>query len=484
MVVALQVRIDDRGARVGAHPVRAALVRGRAPVERTRQNQRITRAPQGLFHAVHQHLVRAPVRAFPVQHDPVAAQGHAAVGIGQVLGHRQEVDGAPGDPVRQRARDGRVGGQDRARDLAQKLDVAQGRAIRAAGQVEIVHHQRFLIDGIVAPERVHCQHRAEVVVHEIAPHLVRAVGKPGGMGLGRRAQQQDRRHDRPRRQHDDRCRQGLAIRQPDGGDAAIRPGVEPVDGGAGAQRDVGVLQRQRKAHGFRVHLAAAGVRKGIPWRAPLGQPAVDIHPQRQRGRVQPHARQTAAQVGDGGFVRDGGKGIGARMRRFGRVLADLAAHLIEGFGLLVPRLQRVIAKGPAGRRALDMAQGGEILRAVADQHGAVEFRIPAAIVIIAGVEGRARRVQPFLVGAEMAAGKDRVGVARLGRVFQPVAPLEDQDAQPRRRQRGGQRGPAHARADDDDIGPGHGRSPGVGVARAVTRFAPRSRGQRPRPCPC
>ena len=417
----------------------------------------------------------------PVHHDLPALQPDAAFGVRQVFGHRQKVDAAPRDQTRQTLRQRGLRRQDRSGDLAQQLDIAQRGAVLPAGQVEIVDHQRFLIDRRVAAERVQRQHRRGVVVHEIAPDLVRAVGQPG-------PQQQHRRLHRAGGQHHQRGRKHLAPAVDLGpGDPARAVRDQPRDRAAGAQGDIRMRQGLRDPHRFGIQLAGPGIGIGVPGRLSALQPLIQIHAQRQRGRMQAHPGQAPAQIGDGRFIGHRAEGIAPRMRRFCRVFAQLAAHLIHLFGALVEGLQRLIGQRPAGGCPLQMAQGSEIFAAVAQQHGPVEFRIAADIVVIAGVEGPTLSVQPGFRRAEMATLENGAVIAVCGRGAQMIAPLQDQDAPSGGGKGCRQRRPAHARADDQDVGRGHvaprqavrrnrqGAGKGIGTVLNGTALGPGAR---------
>ncbi len=121
-----------------------------------------------------------------------------------------------------------------------------------------------------------------------------------------------------------------------------------------------------------------------------------------------------------------------------------------------------------------MLHGREILLAVADQHRAVEFRIAADIVVVAGVEGCTAGLAPHLLRPD--SGR-RLKMARVSRVSrrrrQLLAALQDQDRGAAAGQAGGDRGAAHAGADDDDIG---------AVPWSLSGCAARSPDRRTPPC--
>ena len=377
-----------------------------------------------------------------------------------------------GDPVRGAPGQARTRGEDRPRYPAQHLHVAQGLSAWTAAQVIIVDHQRLLVDRAVPAPGIHRQHRRGIVVHEVPPDLVRAVGEPPRVRLGARGQQQRRRVHRARRQHHRRGRQPSPVRQPQGGDA-VAVGFQRSDSRAGQQRDIRMPQRLRDAHGFRVHLGAGRVRKGVPWRLGTFQPAVEIHPQRQVRGVQPDPAQTRAQVRDLGLVGHRRVREGGRARRVGRII-PCPAHLEHRLGAGIPGFIVLVAHRPAGGGPAHVADRAEILGPVSDQHRAVELGIAADVVIVAGVEGPALAVQPAFLGAEPPVAEDRLRVAAMGRVGQPLAPLQDQDAPPRGGQRRRRCRPADPGAHDDD----------VGIHRVSPRSALPSGDRRRRPCPC
>ncbi len=134
----------------------------------------------------------------------------------------------------------------------------------------------------------------------------------------------------------------------------------------------------------------------------------------------PTPRHARARRRDRRFVRHRRVRVGRRMARLGRILPKRAAHLIERLGARVPRLEFVVIERPARRRAVGILDRAEVLRAIADQHRAVELGVAADIIVVAGIERLARAVDPGLLRAEDAALEDRARVARLRRVEQDV----------------------------------------------------------------
>ena len=191
---------------------------------------------------------------------------------------------------------------------------------------------------------------------------------------------------------------------------------------ADAKLDIRMRERRLEAAGLGVHLAAARIGKRVPRRRRALQPGFDVDAERQRERMQADALHALANGGDRRFVGDRRMRIGRRMRGLGRIVAERAAHLIERLGAAVPGLHLLVGERPARRRAFRELGGGEILRPIADQDRAVELRVAADVIVIAGIERRARAVDPRLLGTKNAALKDRARVARVGTVRQRTSP--------------------------------------------------------------
>jgi hypothetical protein len=84
------------------------------------------------------------------------------------------------------------------------------------------------------------------------------------------------------------------------------------------------------------------------------------------------------------------------MPSIGSILASHSAHLKQLFGAAIPRLQHFTPKRPRGGNAIPVCKSREIAFAVADQHGAIEFRVAADVIVVHRIEAAALRVTPSL----------------------------------------------------------------------------------------
>lgn len=119
----------------------------------------------------------------------------------------------------------------------------------------------------------------------------------------------------------------------------------------------------------------------------------------------------------------------------------------------------------------------KIFLAIARQHRAVEFRISADIVIIAGIERSAIGLVPAFLGAKMALLKDGALVAIDRAVGDIITGFEDQDVGACRRKTCGNRRATDTGADNDNVWALH-----HAVTRYFRRYAPGSSDRRTRPC--
>src|ERR1700739_1980106 len=116
------------------------------------------------------------------------------------------------------------------------------------------------------------------------------------------------------------------------------------------------------------------------------------------------------------------------MRRLGWILARHAVHLKQLLGTTIPRLQHFIAKRPCRRNAIPVFKRREISFAVADQHGAIEFRVAANVVVVPWIKAAAVRVKPGLGRPKDTALEDRPRVTRCGMCAEMAATLKHRDA--------------------------------------------------------
>src|SRR3984893_10713882 len=116
------------------------------------------------------------------------------------------------------------------------------------------------------------------------------------------------------------------------------------------------------------------------------------------------------------------------MRRLGRVMASQSAHLKQLFAAPVPRSQHFIRKRQSGQNAIPGFERREVAFAVADQHGTIEFRVAAYVVVVPGIKAVAVRVKPSLDRTQDTALKDRPRVARRRMRAEMEATLKNRDA--------------------------------------------------------
>ena len=203
------------------------------------------------------------------------------------------------------------------------------------------------------------------------------AGAVGDASLGR-AQQQSRGIDRAGGEHDELG----------GGDAAFRrrPDIRRLRPARRRATSAGA-RRARRFAASRSRCASALARPQVsasilPLRA-SGKASQGVAarfsqaststPSGSDSGVQADARHALPRRGDRRFVRHGRERIGRGMPRLGRILAQRAAHLVERLGARIPGLQLVVVERPARRRSLGVSDGAEILRAIAEQHGAIEL---------------------------------------------------------------------------------------------------------------
>ena len=130
---------------------------------------------------------------------------------------------------------------------------------------------------------------------------------------------------------------------------------------------------------------------------------------------------------DGRFIRHRRCGIRGGMRRLGRILTSQTAHLEQLFGAAIPRLQHFVPKRPGGRNAIPVLKRREISFAVADQYGAVEFRVATDVVVGPWIEAATVLIKPGLNRSKDTALEDRPRVTRRGMRAEMGATLKNSD---------------------------------------------------------
>src|SRR5437667_8811976 len=208
------------------------------------------------------------------------------------------------------------------------------------------------------------------------------------------------------------------------------------------------------ADDLRVGLRAYQARKSIT-RATANTAAfvrvllVEHHANGNMERIESHTREVIGQLLNARFMADCGPRIVRSRRRFGRILAAIAVHLVQVFRLSVVRLQIVVADRPCGRNAAVVAQLAEVFLAKAEQCRAVKLGVSANVVVGVRMQVLAVLVEPGLLSVVMAfhVHELRVPVRLFAR--DEVAAFEDEDSFAGRRQMISQ-GAATGPGSDDD----------------------------------
>ena len=268
-----------------------------------------------------------------------------------------------------------------------------------------------------------------IVVHEVAPDLVGAVGETLAVarahedrgGIDRAGAQDENVGGNPF---------DLAVDQHLGGDDAPAAvvGDELQHLRAGLQFNVGMRRRRADQLDLGVALGVDLAGKRVAILAALAAPArAEIDGARHRERLQSLRLQT---------LFDGLHHRLVRYRRvveilaaywIGRIGAALAMHAEQRFGLLVPRFEVDVGDRPGGRDAFVVFDHVEVAFAETEHRRSVELGVAADVVEHARLE-RLVVGPPRLVGviAPLAEDRFRVPVLRFAR--QRLAAFEDQRA--------------------------------------------------------
>src|SRR3954469_15597719 len=139
------------------------------------------------------------------------------------------------------------------------------------------------------------------------------------------------------------------------------------------------------------------------------------------------------------------------VRRFGRVLSDLAVNQVEPLGLGVVRLEVGVREGPRGGAAAVMPDLVEVALAQAEEDPAVDLGVATHEVLRVRTERDTVAVVPPLAGDVSLAAEDLPGVPVLALAREVAATLEHQDLLARRRETVRERASAGAGPDDDHV---------------------------------
>ena len=159
---------------------------------------------------------------------------------------------------------------------------------------------------------------------------------------------------------------------------AGRVGLQLHHPGVPDQGDVGVLQGGPDAGHLGVGLGVQRTREAVAGPALHADAVrqvrlVDPDAARRVERVKALRGQVVGELLDPRFVGDRRVRVGRAGRRFGRILAPRAVHLVHRLGGGVVRLHVLVGDGPGGRQAVVVAQFAEVLLAHPVQRGAVQL---------------------------------------------------------------------------------------------------------------
>ena len=243
------------------------------------------------------------------------------------------------------------------------------------------------------------------MAHVMAPDLAGSIRKAVGVSVVARAQQQSRRIDCSRREHEHPCLKAARAVRPIGferHDALPEPGDQPRDTRAGEQPHIGMRERGRHAAHFGIALGVQAARKTVAGitadaRTARGMRVVAVHRQRQGKRMQALGAQCLINTLDSRLMRQRRVRI-SRARRLGGVGAGLAMSEVPILRLRVMGREIVVTDGPRRRLAIDVAAHGKIRQPPAQNRRAVKFGIAADV--IAGDRGErfACAIQPLFIG--------------------------------------------------------------------------------------
>src|SRR5437773_4466562 len=162
-------------------------------------------------------------------------------------------------------------------------------------------------------------------------------------------------------------------------------------------------------------------------------------------------RPVVVELLDPGLVAHGGVRVWPARRGLRGILATLAVDLVEALGGQVIGLEVLVRYGPGWRHAAVMLDLAEVLTPQPEERGAEELGVAAHVVVRVRMKGLAVAIAPHLRRCVTAVQIDRLGVPVLLLPRNEAAPLEDEDALARGRQRVKERASAGSGPDDDHV---------------------------------
>ena len=143
--------------------------------------------------------------------------------------------------------------------------------------------------------------------------------------------------------------------------------------------------------------------------------------------------------------------IGRASPRLKWVFTAPSVDMKQPLGLSVIGFEHVISKGPGRRNAAGMHHLTEVALTQPEQGCAIDFRIPADVVVKGRAEPFPFGIRPGFVGLIHAVDKDGLRTPILLASRQIVAPLQDQNPLSGGRQTTGKRGAARPTANYNEI---------------------------------
>ena len=389
----------------------------------------------------------------------VAIEGDPVAGIGQVFGSEPPIHGVAGSPGTDgEGEPGLLGTEQRRRDLAEILDVAEGIGIIGVARivVKVVDGEGLLEDGGVFLGGFERHAGAVEMAHVVAPDLVAAVGEALGCdGIGGSEEDGGRVYGAGG-EDDDSGAQGALIGVHTFHALAVGIAQQAQDTMASEQANVGVRQGGGDAADFGIAFGVQQAREAVTGGATHagamgGVFLVALEGEGEGKGVQPHIPQFLLQGREDGFMAEGRKGKGAA-GRFQGVGTGLTVGEVPGLGLVIVGREIGVSDRPSGGEAVAMAARQEVFYASAQNGGPVELGVAPHMVAGYGGKWLARAVAPLFVGVVAVFGKDGAGIPVAPFAGEVVAAFEDEEGQSRGSEGAGQGAATGAAADDDYIG--------------------------------
>ena len=239
--------------------------------------------------------------------------------------------------------------------------------------------------------------------------------------------------------------------------AATGIGVQALHLSAGEQKHVGAAAQGRPHAAdlripLRMHQAGEAIAVVATPAAAVGHVAlIEHHAAGGMEGMQAGGAQIIGQLLDARFVADRRMRIGHRTGWIGGILTAQAMHVIHRLGLLIPGLEVAVAQRPGRRDTVVMFKRLKIALAQAEVMSAVHLGGATNEVMAARLERVALAVVPNIAREITALLEHLLRIPVLRFLRQPVAPFQDEDAQPRGGQHPRQGATAGAAADDQQI---------------------------------